>query len=237
MNKAFTTVLSTFTLTSLSATATAQPIDLDNAFMLGVQLGELPWGGSFKPGLCVGYYLNELVYVGAMYQIGDSIRRDASSFNVDNTGLDGLVSSSEEVAPRGFFGVRVRPHRYAPFASLGTVYNGADTETMIFDRRPRHIGGGTYDSAITLRQTRASALRPAFGLGYSYESDFGLQLSTAWSGWLFESPKAKVKLDSDTAISSSDQDALRAHVAEGFGLTITNKYHIFHVGAGYVFDN
>ncbi len=237
MRKTLAALLSTLSLVTLSNTAAAEPIDLENAFMVGVQLGELPWGGSFKPGLSIGYYLNELVYFGAMYQVGDSIERDDTSFNVENTGLDGLISSSEDVASRGFLGVRLRPHRYAPFASLGMVCNGADTETMVFDQRSRSVGGGIYDGAITLRQTRPSALRPAIGLGYSYEFDFGLQLSTAWSGWLFESPDVEMDFESDVAISASDEAALRHHIADGFGSTITNKYHIFHLGAGYVFGS
>lgn len=237
MNKAFTALVSTLTLTTLSTSAASEPIELDNALMVGAELGELPWGGSFKPGLSVGYYLNERVYVGAMLQMGDSIKRDDSSFNVENTGLAGLISSSEEVAPRAFLGLRLRPHRYAPFASLGVVYNGADTETMIFDERSRTVGENSYDGGITIRQTRPAALRPAIGLGYSYEFDFGLQLASAWSGWLFESPTADVHIAGGAALSAHDEAALRAHIADGFGSTITNKYHIFHLGAGYVFGN
>jgi hypothetical protein len=237
MNKTLITALSTLTLATLSGTALAEPLELDDAFVVSVHLGELPWGGSFKPGLSVGYYLNELVYFGAMYQVGDSIERNDSSFNVENTGLDGLVRSSEEVASRGFLGVRLRPHRYAPFATLGMVYNGADTETMVFDRRARRIGLGSYDGTITIEQTRAAAFRPAIGLGYSYEFDFGLQLSTAWSGWLFERPAPELSIDSSARLSAADETALREHVTDGFGRTITNKYHIFHIGAGYVFGN
>ncbi len=237
MNKTLTAILSTLSLVSLTNTAAAEPMDLDDAFMVGVHLGELPWGGSFKPGLSIGYYLNELVYFGAMYQVGDSIRRDGMSFNVENTGLGGLVRSSEDVSSRGFLGVRLRPHRYAPFASLGMVYNGADTETMVFDERTRSVGNGSYDGAITIVQTRQSALRPAIGLGYSYEFDFGLQLSTAWSGWLFEKPSANIEVESDTPLTAADEAALREHISDGFGSTITNKYHIFHLGVGYVFGN
>ncbi len=227
--------LTTLTLASSTAQAAAAPPELDNVFLVGVELGELPWGGSFKPGLSVGYYLNELAYIGAEVQIGDSIRRDSTSFNVQNTGLDGLVQSSEDVAPRGFLGVRLRPHRYAPFATLGMVYNGVDTETMVFDARSRTIGSRDYVGAVTLRQTRPAAFRPAFGLGYSYEFDSGLQLSTAWSGWLSEAPSVELEIHSDAELSRADEAELREHVADGFGSTITNKYHIFHVGAGYVF--
>jgi len=237
MNETLAIIPSTLGLATISNAAAAEPLELDNAFMVGVQLGELPWGGSFKPGLSVGYYFNELVYVGGPFQVGDSIERNGSSFNVENTGLDGLSRSSEEVAPRGFLGVRLRPYRYTPFASLGMVYNGADTETMVFDQRSRRIGDGSYDSSVKIRQTRPAAFRPAFGLGYSYEFNFGLQRSTAWSGWLFENPTPELEIDSSAALSASDEAALREHINDGFGSTITNKYHIFHIGAGYVFGN
>ena len=171
MKKVIVTLLSGLTFATAANGARAQSHELDGAFMVGVHLGELPWGGSFKPGLSVGYYLSELVFVGAQYQVGDSIERNGTSFNVQNTGLDGIVRSSEEVASRAFLGVRLRPHRHAPFVSLGMLYNGTDTETMVFDERSRTIGTGSYDGSIIIRQSRPSALRPALGLGYSYEFD------------------------------------------------------------------
>ena len=140
---------------------------------MGIELGELPWGGSFKPGLSIGYHVDELPYLDASYQIEDQIRRDGSSFNVKNTGLTGIALSSEEVAPRAHFGIRLRPHRLAPFASLGLIYNGVDEETMQFDARSRTIGEGWYDGELSLVQRRPQAFRPALGLGYSYTFDWG----------------------------------------------------------------
>ena len=217
-------------------TASAANSDLNGVWMVGLNLGELPWQGSFKPGISLGYHVNDLMFIGGFYQIGDAIERNGSSFNVQNTGLDGILSSSEEVASRAFLGVRLRPHRYSPFASLGFVYNGADTETMRFDARSREIGASTYDGEISIVQRRSAGLRPALGLGYSYTFDWGLELSTAWSGWLFESPTPQLSIDSSDPLSPGDEASLRRHIEDGFGSTITNKYHVFQVGAGYAFD-
>jgi hypothetical protein len=107
----------------------------------------------------------------------------------------------------------------------------------VFDERARTIGHGRYDGSLTIRESRPRALLPALGLGYSYTFDFGLELSTAWAGWLFGTPEADVAIDSSTAIAPEDEAALRAHINEGFGSTITNKYHVFHIGAGYVFGS
>ena len=233
MKRRLTTVLTVMTLTSTAAAADGD--DLEEAWMVGIHLGELPWQGSFKPGLSVGYHLNELVYFGALFQIGDEIRRDSSSFNVQNAGLDGLVKSSETVASRAFVGVRLRPHRYSPFASLGLVYNGADVETMEFDARERAIGNGSYDGTVTIRQERPAAFRPAIGLGYSYTFDSGLELSSAWSGWVFGRPGLSLDIHSEAPLSAADEASLRRQIVDGFGSTITNKYHIFQVGAGYTF--
>lgn len=233
MKRLLTTVL---TLATMSSTAVAaDDNDLEKAWMVGLHLGELPWQGSFKPGLSLGYHLNDLVYFGALFQIGDEIRRDATSFNVQNTGLDGLLKSSETVAPRAFVGARVRPHRYAPFASLGVVYNGADVETMDFDARARIIGTSSYEGTLTIRQQRPAAFRPAIGVGYSYTFGSGLEVSTAWSGWIFGRPGLELDIDSESVLSSADEASLRHTINEGFGSTITNKYHIFHIGAGYAF--
>ena len=181
MNKNLVAVLCSLSTLASPRVASAADSDLNGVWMVGLNLGELPWQGSFKPGVSVGYHVNDLMFIGGFYQIGDSIQRNGTSFNVQNTSLDGILSSTEDVASRAFLGVRLRPHRYSPFASLGFVYNGADTETMRFDARSRQIGAGTYDGEITIVQRRTAAVRPALGLGYSYTFDWGLELSTAWS--------------------------------------------------------
>ena len=236
MNKKLVAVLCSLSTLAAPHVASAADSDLNGVWMVGLNLGELPWQGSFKPGISVGYHVNHLMFIGGFYQIGDSIQRNGTSFNVQNTSLDGILSSTEDVASRAFLGVRLRPHRYSPFASLGFVYNGADTETMRFDARSRQIGAGTYDGEITIVQRRTAAVRPALGLGYSYTFDWGLELSTAWSGWLFESPTPKLSIESSDPLSPADEGSLRRHIEDGFGSTITNKYHVFQIGAGYAFD-
>lgn len=190
--------------------------------MVGLNLGELPWGGSFKPGVSLGYQLNEYAYAGLTYQLGDSIRRDEGSFNATGIGLDGLMRSEEDVSHRFMASVRLRPHRLAPYASLGMVYNGRDTETS------------SYMDGTTVVQSRPSAFRPALGVGYEYTLDSGVSLNVEWAGWVFDKPTPEVTLTGGQR-SASEEAALRERIDDNFKSHITNSYHMFSMGAGYAF--
>ncbi|MCA9626661.1 MAG: hypothetical protein KC766_03295 [Myxococcales bacterium] len=209
---------------SSSNAAYAAPTDsaLNGALYAGVNLGELPWGGSFKPGIALGYYVNELVYVGVVYQVPDTIRRDGSSFNASGLGKDGIVKSEESVGQRFMLHSRVRPHRYAPFLSFGMVFNDEDREETLFDDETRVV------------QTREAGLRPAIGLGYDYTFSNGLTLNVEWTGWLFDIPKPKVEIDGGP-LTDSERSALEARAEDNFESNITNAYHLFALGVGYAF--
>ena len=95
---------------SLCPVLSAQEIPVFQPYwQIGVGLGELPMGGSFKPSISLGYQFNEKLYTGIIYQLPDRISRDKSSFNARSTGLDGLTSSNESVAQRFLFQVRYTP--------------------------------------------------------------------------------------------------------------------------------
>ncbi len=211
--------LATFLFSSVAA---AESPVKSGAFHIGVNLGELPWGGSFKPGLMVGYHFNDLIYVGATYQLSDSIRRDGNSFNAKGLGREGIVSSRESVASRFLIHARVRPHRFSPFLSLGIVGNGRDSETTVFD------------DGVEITQSRPGAVRPSLGTGYSYTFNFGLELSTEWSGWLFEKPKPEFEFRG-TPLSQSERTELVAAATNSFRRQLTNKYHLFMLSGGYSF--
>ncbi|MCB1154645.1 hypothetical protein KDL45_13405 [bacterium] len=203
---------------------------------VGMNLGEIPFHGSFKPGVTFGYYLHDLVYIGGIYQIADSIKRDDTSFNAKAVGLDGLRSSRETVGQRALLEVRLRPHRLAPFMSLGFVYNDEDTETMHFDSRTRNIGDGEYAGEMTIRQTRPAAWRPSVGFGYSYTTPIGLEFGFEWAGWVLgKRPTPNIKIESEAPLSAKDEAALRAHMTDEFQDSIFNAYHIFQMGVGYTF--
>jgi len=196
--------------------------NLDGAFYVGLNLGELPWGGSFKPGLEVGYHFNDLVYVGATYQIADDIRRDGSSFNASGIGLGDPVDSHESVGGRFLIHTRLRPHRHSPFLSVGLVGNGEDTETS------------SYADGTTVVQTRPRGVRPSLGLGYDFTFDNGLALNVLWSGWVFDIPSPTVQIRGGSR-TKDEEEALRQKVNDNFRDSITNAYHVFALGAGYTF--
>jgi hypothetical protein len=203
--------------------AAAQNRIEEGSFLVGVNLGELPWGGSFKPGIMVGYHFNDLVYVGATYQLKDTIQRNGTSFNAQGLGRDGIVSSMEKVAARFMFHARVRPHRYSPFLSIGLIGNGRDIEKT------------TFNDGLVVTQSRRGAIRPSLGLGYSYTFDFGLELSTEWSGWLFESPTPQISFLGRN-LSLAERKHITQAATASFRRQITNKYHLFLISAGYAFQ-
>jgi hypothetical protein len=132
------------------------------------------------------------------------------------------VSSKESVASRFLLHARLRPHRYAPFVSLGLVVNGRDTETT------RFLDG------LEVTQSRPAGVRPSVGLGYSYTFDFGLELSTEWSGWVLERPNPEISFGG-TPIGESERAAIAKSGTKSFQRQITNKYHVFLMSAGYTF--
>ena len=109
-------------LALLTLLALAAPAGADGRWQLGLSFGEIPvLAGSFKPGITMGYRLDDTLFLGLELQAADHLQRDGSSFNARNTGLDGLVSSTERTGMRAFLGLRYRPWRDAPHLALGLV--------------------------------------------------------------------------------------------------------------------
>lgn len=202
-------------------------------WQLGFHFGELPWDGSFKPGVSFGYHFNDLVYVGAVYQIADRIQRNGRSFNAQAVDLAGLDASSERVGQRAYLQVRARPHRLSPYVSAGLVFNDRDTETIQFDARDRTVGEYASVSAISITQSRPAGLRPALGFGYSYRMPSGVELHTEWAGWwMFGAPTPTVDI---TGADLTDEAAgiLEDRIVEAFTSSPFNTYHVFQIGVGY----
>lgn len=222
-----------FTLFLSTTQVLAQEPSLKGRWHLGLEFGEIPVHGSFKPGLSFGYHVNDLVYIGVVYQIRDSIKRNGTSFNAQAIGFDGLLSSSEHVGQRGYLQVRLRPHRYAPYASLGVVFNDRDTETILFDDRQHHIGHESVEGNLWIIQSRPRGIRPALGLGYSYVFASGVELFTEWSGWwLFGAPTPEVTMGG-TALSDATEALLHQRIVDKFKSSPFNTYHVFQMGVAY----
>lgn len=218
----------------LAASSAHARSDLAGRWVVGVDLGELPWQGSFKPGLTLHYHLSDYVQIGGIVQIPDAIERDDTSFNASAIGLTGLVDSRETVGARALLHARLRPHVRAPFVSAGLVFNGTDTETTRFDARSRQVGAGEYTGAITVTQSRPWAITPALGLGYGYTFDNGIELSTEWTGAIY-APPPHPEITINGVGDVADLQTLSAQVDRAFRDSPFNLYHIFHLGLGYAF--
>ncbi len=210
----------------------------DGQWQVGLTFGEIPLlAGSFKPGLTFGYHLTEQWFLGFDIQATDHLQRDANSFNAANAGFDGLSSSTEITGRRSWLGLRFRPTKRIPFVSLGIVFNGTDTETMVFDRRERTIQGNTYDIPLTITQARPRGHGFAIGLGYQYDFPGDLSLHTGIALALLSNiPDPSIDVDGQGVIDDADCQQLIQDLSFAFKDNIHNHYHIFNIGMGYRFN-
>ncbi|WP_424961834.1 hypothetical protein [Ekhidna sp.] len=209
---------------------------LKNYWQIGFGLGELPTGGSFKPSITIGYHFNEKVYAGIIYQFKDEISRGSSSFNAKSTDLEGLSSSSEDVAKRFLFQVRYTPIKNGPFLSGGFVFNGRDTETMRFDDRTRQIYNEPHSGTIKIQQTRPAGWGLALGLGYQYNFKNGFSTGFEWTPAWGQYPSPLYQFGGTANLSSEAQANLKKRMDDGFNSSVTNMYKVFHIGVAYRFQ-
>ncbi|MCB2198352.1 porin family protein [bacterium] len=203
---------------------------------MGLTFGEIPiMAKSFKPGFTVGYLLNEKVRVRLVVQSEDHLQRDGSSFNAQNTGLDGLLRSKERTGMRFFFGVDYRLASWSPYLSAGVVVNGTDIERMLFDNRQRQIGDGSYNSAMKIVQTRRSGWGPALGIGYDIKLNDRLDLNAGIAmALLGDTPIPDIEIVGES-ILSGDKKVLRNQILDKYKTNSHNNYHIFNLGLSYRF--
>ena len=204
-------------------------------WQIGIGLGELPTGGSFKPSITFGYHFNDKLYAGIIYQFKDEISRDEASFNAKSTGLNGLLGSNETVAQRFLLQMRYTPVRHGPYISTGFVFNGKDTETMQFANGHRTIAGEDFQGTVQIQQTRPSGWGFALGLGYQYDFKNGLSAGFEWTPAWFQYPTPSYTFDGSAALSKNAQNHLKRKMDEGFESSVTNMYKVFHIGVAYRF--
>ena len=228
---AFLFLLSSFTLRG------NQPDRFKNAWEIGFTFGEIPFlSGSFKPGLTLGFHLNDRLSFSTTYQLKDYLERNDQSYNARNIGLEGLLSSKETTGERLVFAVHYRPVDWSPYLVAGLVINRADIETMRFDNREREIGENTYRSVMTLVQKRGSGIVPALGFGYRYDFDNGLSLNTNMAmGFFNDIATPEVTISGSPNLSEADSHLLKTRMDEAFRGNFHNRYHIFNLGVLYRF--
>lgn len=209
---------------------------LKNVWAIEVGFGEIPFlSGSFKPSVSFGYHINQYVYVGWVVQLRDILERGTESFNARNTGLGHITGTREVTGIRSLLGARIRPHRYAPFLSVGILFNGSDREEMRFGDAPRPIGDNIYEGGLTVVQTRPYAIRPALGLGYGVQFKNGFTFSAEMTGAFFlPAPSPDIQITHEGAVSAADKTRLASHMKQEFKANFHNRYHLFNIGAGYV---
>lgn len=205
-------------------------------WQIGIGLGEIPSGGSFKPSFTLGYQINDHLYAGIIYQRKDQISRNASSFNANSTGLEGLTASSETVGQRGMLQCRITPVKNGPYLSAGWVWNGKDTETMCFDDRQREVFGEQTSGTMTIQQTRPAGGGFALGIGYQYSFKNGLSAGFEWTPAWGQMANPVHSFSGTTSLSQPTQNMLTSQMERSFRKSVTNLYKVFHMGLAYRFD-
>ncbi len=205
-------------------------------WQIGIGLGEIPSGGSFKPSFTLGYQINDHLYAGIIYQLKDQISRNASSFNASATGLEGLTASSESVGQRAMIQCRITPIKNGPYLSAGYVWNGKDTETMMFDDRQRVIHDEHITGMIVIQQTRPAGGGFALGIGYQYNFKNGISAGFEWTPAWGQMAKPSHSFSGTSSLSLQSRDALSSGLQTHFKKNVTNLYKVFHMGLSYRFD-
>jgi hypothetical protein len=227
--------LTALLLPCITATSQENSMEVNKYWQIGFGLGELPIGGSFKPSISVGYHFNDKIYAGIIYQFRDEIQRNGSSLNARSSGMDGLLNSSEIVAQRFLFQVRYTPVKHGPYVSAGFVYNGKDTETMLFDSRTRELSGVNYDGSIFIQQSRPAGWGFALGLGYQYNFRNGFSTGFEWTPAWGQYPVPDYVFKGEADLTDETQSELRNKMNDEFKSSVTNMYKVFHIGVAYRF--
>ncbi len=233
INILFALFLLFFASTLNGQNSKTQPSDY---WQIGFGLGELPMGGSFKPSITIGYQYNHKIYAGIIYQFKDEISRGSSSFNAKSTDLDGLTSSSEDVAQRFLFQIKYTPIKNGPYISGGFVFNGKDTETILFEDQTRDIAGEPLSGNIEIQQTRPARWGLALGLGYQYNFKNGFSAGFEWTPAWGQYPNPSYIFGGTANLSESVQKELKQKMDDGFKSSVTNMYKVFHIGMAYRFQ-
>ena len=237
--KKITLLLSAVIALSINVKSQDIPTDNNGMWQVGIGFGEIPFlSKSFKPSLTAGYRFNDHLYVGAMFQLVDNLERNEHSFDAQNLGFDGLVSSKQKVGQRALLHARITPVKHGPFISVGFVYNGQDKETVVFDNRNRQIGSNYYEGDVTVIMTREKmpSFRPALGVGYEYTFKNNMGLNVEWTFNVFNKvPTPVLEVESDFEISEEDLTQFKANYTNQFTDNFHNRYHIFHIGGFYKF--
>jgi hypothetical protein len=115
------------------------------------------------------------------------------------------------------------------------VYNGEDTETMMFDNRTRTIAGETFNGSMQIQQSRPAGWGLALGIGYQYDFNNGFSVNAEWTPAWFQYPKPNYQFGGDAGLSVQAVSELKQKMDDGFNSSVTNMYKVFHIGVAYNF--
>jgi len=202
-------------------------------WVIGVELGELPLKGAFKPGVNLGYRFTQQHELFISYQQPDKISRGSDSFNAQSSGLKGLTSSTETVSKRAQVLGIWRWQTLPLYLSYGLVYNGQDSEHMSFREMPRQINNQSLQGPLSLTLTRPAGYSPALGLGIRWPMAHGYEIFAQWSGNVFQKAVTPDIQIYSNEIKSAARETLTTHIKHKFRKKITNVYHVFSMGMRY----
>lgn len=120
--------------------------------------------------------------------------------------------------------------------SGGFVFNGMDTETMIFEDMDREIADEPVSGTIEIKQTRPAGWGLALSIGYQYNFKNGFSAGFEWTPAWGQYPTPSYEFGGTSNLSDTSQNSLKQKMDEGFKSSVTNMYKVFHIGVAYRFQ-
>lgn len=194
---------------------------------IGLGFGEIPiLAQSAKYAISVGRYLSEDFSFLGVIQSKDTLQRNGESFNAQNSGLDGLSSSTETTGERLLAAIVYEPQwSYVHFIA-GVLYNGSDTEQMRFSSQ----------QTIDIEVTRTHRTVPVIGIGYAHDITRQWFFHTSMTAGIFSGiSEPDVSVKTSEPIDQITREKITSQVIDGYMDNFHNHYHIFNIGIAYRF--
>ncbi len=207
-----------------------------NTWQGGLGIGNFPIHGSFKTSLTGGYFITDKLYVGAIYQLRDEIKKNNSSFNAKSAELGGLVRATYYSAPRLLIQGRYTPFKCGAYVSAGIVVNGESQEDMSYNVQKRTIIEEPKINGIRIEQRRSGGWGLGLGIGYQHNFSKHISANIEWTPAWFQHPKPSYKIIASPAnLTNAEMEEIISRMDDAFKRRLTNMYQVIHIGIAYRF--
>lgn len=189
----------------------------------------------------IGYHFNSVVYLGLLQTNGFSNTTETSPQGSEETsgtyryyGYDGASNQSVSQSMRQGVELRLTPWDVGFYIAAGFIKQGAEGETVRYDKRNRLLGENVYNTGFDAEISYPEYQGPVGGIGWNGVAESGFVFTVGFlAGAGGEQENAKVKLSNwDDAPTDDDKatvkDEITYHANQRGG-------NIFLIAVGYTF--